>query len=168
MEKGYLNFLFNETTPSGQQKYQLINNYGLVLLQYSCGGWQKMNPIPSGHVTWSKFEKMWEANQLVMKNSLESVATNNDTKSDKDDAQVKAKNYYWSCLDPNGNLEKLKGSPLLNLLKAHWGTWKILHEDEESTDHNTDSGIIAPKTPKLLQDGASFQDSIQVNFCWLS
>ncbi len=36
----------------------------LISFQFSCGGWQKLNPIPDGHSSWSMFEKMWESNQV--------------------------------------------------------------------------------------------------------
>ena len=31
------------------------------------------NPIPDGHSNWSMFEKLWEQNQLAMKNALEAL-----------------------------------------------------------------------------------------------
>ena len=48
---------------NGVKKYNIF--------QHACGGWEKLNPIPDGHSSWSMFEKLWEVNQLVMKNALE-------------------------------------------------------------------------------------------------
>jgi hypothetical protein len=31
--------------------------------EYSCGGWESLNPIPDGRSSWSMFEKLWEKNQ---------------------------------------------------------------------------------------------------------
>ena len=41
--------------------------------QYACGGFERQNPIPDGHSNWSMFEKLWEQNQLAMKNALEGL-----------------------------------------------------------------------------------------------
>ena len=49
------------------------------------------------------FEKLWEANQLVMKNALEEDFSN---PVQKDSAKLKAQNYYYSCMDPNGTIGK--------------------------------------------------------------
>ncbi len=38
--------------------------------QYSCGGWIKDNPLPDGKSIWGTFGKLWQENQLVMKNVL--------------------------------------------------------------------------------------------------
>ena len=81
--------------------------------QHACGGWEKLNPIPDGHSGWSMFEKLWEANQLAMKNVLEEETSESST------AKSKAKNYYMSCMDPNGTIESLGGKPLLQLLHNH-------------------------------------------------
>lgn len=37
---------------------------------YSCGGWIKSNPLPDGKSIWGSFNKLWQENQLVMKNVL--------------------------------------------------------------------------------------------------
>lgn len=38
--------------------------------QYTCGGWIKDNPLPDGKSIWGTFGKLWQENQLVMKNVL--------------------------------------------------------------------------------------------------
>ena len=77
----------------------------MIHFQHACGGWEKLNPIPDGHSSWSMFEKLWEANQLVMKNALEEDFSN-DPSVQKDSAKLKAQNYYYSCMDPNGTIGK--------------------------------------------------------------
>lgn len=37
---------------------------------YACGGWIKANPLPDGKSIWGSFNKLWQENQLVMKNVL--------------------------------------------------------------------------------------------------
>ena len=37
---------------------------------YSCGGWIRANPLPDGKSIWGSFNKLWQENQLVMKNVL--------------------------------------------------------------------------------------------------
>ena len=51
------------------------------------------------------FEKLWEANQLVMKNALEEDFST-DPSVQKNNAKLKAQNYYYSCMDPNGTIGK--------------------------------------------------------------
>ena len=65
------------------------------------------------------FEKLWEGNQLVMKNALEE---NFDNKSSMEinSAKEKAHHYYISCMDPNGTIEDLSGKPLLDLIRTHF------------------------------------------------
>ena len=78
---------------------------------FSCGGWIKKNPIPDGQSDWSMFKKLTEANELVIKNALES---GNFTPNS---AKEKAQRYYFSCIDKNGTIEKLQGKPLLDLMR---------------------------------------------------
>jgi hypothetical protein len=41
-----------------------------VLIQYACGRWIKMNPIPEGKSIWGTFDRLWQENQIVMKTLL--------------------------------------------------------------------------------------------------
>ena len=77
-------------------------------LQYACGGWEKITPIPDGRTSWSKFEKLTEMNQLAMKNALDAVSSDSDD-DDSNSAMNKVFTYYRSCLDENGTLEELQG-----------------------------------------------------------
>ncbi|GIY92266.1 endothelin-converting enzyme homolog [Caerostris extrusa] len=38
--------------------------------QYSCGGWIRANPLPDGKSIWGTFGKLWQENQIIMKNVL--------------------------------------------------------------------------------------------------
>ena len=129
---------------------------------YSCGGWIKSNPIPDGQSDWSMFKKLTEANELVIKNALESNVTSHDIQSDdntlmkllgqkKDiSAKEKARKYYYSCIDKNGNIEKLRGLPLLDLMKRKVGQWQLIQtgDDSSSSDMSTkeDTNPLTNKT----------------------
>ncbi|CAN7986084.1 unnamed protein product, partial [Ixodes hexagonus] len=87
--------------------------------QYACGGWIKSNPLPDGKSIWGTFGKLWQENQLVMKNVLE------DEKTElKSMAEMKARTYYYSCLDKNETVEALGSKPIVNLLDIVGG-WNV-------------------------------------------
>lgn len=87
--------------------------------QYACGGWIKANPLPDGKSIWGTFGKLWQENQLVMKNVLE------DEKTElKSEAERKARTYYYSCLDKNDTVESLGSKPIVNLLDIVGG-WNV-------------------------------------------
>ena len=77
------------------------------------------------------FEKLWEGNQLAMKNVLEETDTKEDSL-----AKTKAKNYYVSCMDPNGTIEGLGGKPLLQLLHNHLNDWDLLFREPKPSGKN--------------------------------
>src|SRR5207302_2026789 len=39
--------------------------------QYSCGGWQKKNPIPPDQTSWSVYGKLYQDNLLFLRGILE-------------------------------------------------------------------------------------------------
>ncbi|XP_076306637.1 M13 family metallopeptidase neprilysin 3 isoform X2 [Tachypleus tridentatus] len=87
--------------------------------QYACGGWVRSNPIPEGKSIWGTFGKLWQENQLIMKNVLE-----DETIGLKSEAEKKARIYYYSCLDKNETMEELGAQPLLDFIKQIGG-WNI-------------------------------------------
>ncbi|XP_037078255.1 endothelin-converting enzyme homolog [Pollicipes pollicipes] len=87
--------------------------------QYACGGWVKSNPIPHGQSMWGTFGKLWQQNQLVIKNVLETPPAGL-----ANDAERKAQRYYLSCVDANGTSEARGGAPLLQLIHQSGG-WNI-------------------------------------------
>src|SRR5215471_21739926 len=42
--------------------------------QYSCGGWQKKNPIPPDQVSWSVYGKLYQDNLNFLRGILEQAA----------------------------------------------------------------------------------------------
>ena len=147
--------------------------------KYSCGGWEKLNPIPDGKSSWSMFEKLWEANQLVMKNSLEESTTSvishklklvggGSGDSNNPPAEEKARIYYTACLDKNGTIEQLAGTPLLNLIRKNLGTWQLLQEDDyiidddKENDDDGDDNEAKEQASEVIQDADMFQDRFVV------
>lgn len=88
--------------------------------QYTCGGWIKDNPLPDGKSIWGTFGKLWQENQLVMKNVLEEKKPTESLS----DAERKARIYYDSCMDKNETIEKLGAEPMQNFLSQING-WNI-------------------------------------------
>ena len=119
---------------------------------YSCGGWIKSNPIPDGQSDWSMFKKLTEANELVIKNALETKLTNHSTHPVEMSAKEKAKTYYYSCIDKKGSIEKLVGRPLLDLMEEKLGNWQLLQHNPSSgeagaeTDVDLDEEVITNRT----------------------
>ena len=118
---------------------------------YSCGGWIKNNPIPDGQSDWSMFKKLTESNELVIKNALESNLQNmsiqsvEGTENIENSAREKAQRYYFSCIDKKGNIEKLRGKPLLDLMASKVGVWQLLLTPE-NLDHDEDTNPLTNKT----------------------
>src|SRR5208282_6147738 len=47
------------------------------LYQYSCGGWQKKNPIPPDQTSWSVYGKLSQDNQNFLRGMLEQAGRAN-------------------------------------------------------------------------------------------
>src|SRR6266699_3037869 len=43
---------------------------------YSCGGWQKKNPIPTDQTSWSVYGKLYQDNLKFLRSILEEAAAN--------------------------------------------------------------------------------------------
>lgn len=81
--------------------------------EYSCGGWKKMNPIPSDQTLWSVYGKLYEDNLNYLRGILEQASS----AKDRDAATQKIGDYYASCLD-EAEIEKLGAKPLRQDLSA--------------------------------------------------
>jgi endothelin-converting enzyme/putative endopeptidase len=42
---------------------------------YSCGGWQKKNPIPPDQTSWAVYGKLYQDNLIFLRGILEEAAT---------------------------------------------------------------------------------------------
>uniref|UniRef100_A0A0K2UQD6 Uncharacterized protein n=1 Tax=Lepeophtheirus salmonis TaxID=72036 RepID=A0A0K2UQD6_LEPSM len=89
--------------------------------KFACGKWELSNPIPDGKSSWSPFEKLHEANQLVLKNIL--FEKNNTQISG---AEEKARRYFYSCFDEGGKIEEVKGEPLRKIINNDMEGWIVM------------------------------------------
>jgi len=66
------------------------------LYHYSCGGWQKSNPIPPDQTSWSVYAKMYQDNLTFLRGMLEQAAQP-DPK--RDAVTQKIGDFYAACMD---------------------------------------------------------------------
>ena len=66
------------------------------LYHYSCGGWQKKNPIPADQTSWSVYGKLYEDNLNFLRGILEQAATSEGT---SDPATSEIGKFYAACMD---------------------------------------------------------------------
>src|SRR5213595_2436299 len=62
---------------------------------YSCGGWQKKNPIPPDQTSWGVYGKLYQDNLVFLRGILEEAAR---TKQ-RDAVAQKIGDYYSGCMD---------------------------------------------------------------------
>ena len=63
---------------------------------YSCGGWQKKNPIPPDQSSWSVYSKLQDENRTLLRGILENAAVNNPHRGP---INQKIGDFYASCMD---------------------------------------------------------------------
>ena len=63
---------------------------------YSCGGWQKKNPIPADQTSWSVYAKLYQDNLTFLRGILEEAAAG---KTVRDTATQEIGDFYGSCMD---------------------------------------------------------------------
>ena len=81
--------------------------------QYSCGGWQKKNPIPPDQTSWSVYGKLYEDNLQYLRGLLEQAAS----AKDRDPNTQKIGDFYASCMNET-LVEKLGAEPMQPNLAA--------------------------------------------------
>jgi putative endopeptidase len=64
--------------------------------QYSCGGWQKNNPIPPDQTSWAAYSKLYQDNLAFLRGLLEEAGRTPDS-SDQVGQQIGA--FYAACMD---------------------------------------------------------------------
>jgi predicted metalloendopeptidase len=64
--------------------------------QYACGNWAKLNPIPKDKAGYDTFEMLRESLDSVLRELLEDPIPSG---LDVDDATVKAKHLFQSCMN---------------------------------------------------------------------
>ena len=76
--------------------------------QYSCGGWQKKNPIPPDQVAWGVYGKLYQDNLQFLRGILEQAGTANGP---RDTVTQEIGDFYAACMDEPA-VEKLGLSAL--------------------------------------------------------
>jgi len=66
------------------------------LYQYSCGRWQKDNPIPADQTSWSVYGKLYEDNLNFLHGILEQAAAPG---GQRDAVNQKIGDFYAACID---------------------------------------------------------------------
>ncbi|XP_032663309.1 neprilysin-4-like isoform X7 [Odontomachus brunneus] len=95
--------------------------------QYACGNWAKRNPIPKDKAGYDTFEMLRESLDFVLRELLQDSVPHDVAQLDADDATVKAKHLFESCMN-NEILEQRMERPLIQLLDQ-LGGWPILRPD---------------------------------------
>jgi endothelin-converting enzyme/putative endopeptidase len=68
----------------------------LDLYTYSCGGWQKNNPIPPDQTSWSVYGKLYQDNLTFLRGMLEEAAK---PAADRNAVTQKIGDFYAACMD---------------------------------------------------------------------
>ena len=84
------------------------------LYRYSCGGWQKKNPIPPDQTSWSVYGKLYQDNLTFLRGMLEQAA---QLKPHRNAVSQKIGDFYAACMN-EGAVEKLGISPIQPELDA--------------------------------------------------
>ena len=84
------------------------------LYHYSCGGWQKKNPIPPDQTSWSVYGKLYEDNQIFLRAMLEHAAQLNPQRTA---VEQKTGDFYAACMD-EATVEKRGLAPIQPELDA--------------------------------------------------
>lgn len=66
---------------------------------YSCGGWQKKNPIPADQTSWSVYAKLYQDNLNFLRTILEQAA---QAKAQSNSVTQKIGDFYAACMDEEG------------------------------------------------------------------
>lgn len=66
--------------------------------QYSCGGWQKKNPIPPDQTSWAVYGKLYQDNLNFLHGILEQAAKQ---KGQRDQVTQEIGDFYAACMDEN-------------------------------------------------------------------
>jgi putative endopeptidase len=76
------------------------------LYNYSCGGWQKKNPIPPDQTSWSVYGKLYQDNLIFLRGMLEQAAQPDQPgKAQRNAVTQKIGDFYAACMD-EGAVEK--------------------------------------------------------------
>jgi putative endopeptidase len=68
---------------------------------YSCGGWQKKNPIPPDQTSWSVYAKLYQDNLIFLRGILEEAAATEAaaTKGERNQVTQEIGDFYAACMN---------------------------------------------------------------------
>jgi putative endopeptidase len=66
------------------------------LYHYSCGGWQKKNPIPPDQTSWSVYGKLYQDNLNYLRTILEQASSSS---AQRNAVTQKIGDFYGACMD---------------------------------------------------------------------
>jgi endothelin-converting enzyme/putative endopeptidase len=84
------------------------------LYTYSCGGWQKKNPIPPDQTSWSVYAKLYQDNLTFLRGMLEEAAQPN---RQRNAVSQQIGDFYSACIDESA-VERRGISPIQPELDA--------------------------------------------------
>ena len=84
------------------------------LYHYSCGGWQKKNPIPPDQTSWGVYSKLHQDNLEFLRGMLEQAAK---PSAQRTAVEQKTGDFYGACMDESA-VEKRGMSPIQAELDA--------------------------------------------------
>jgi putative endopeptidase len=84
------------------------------LYKYSCGGWQKKNPIPPDQTSWSVYAKLYQDNLTFLRGMLEEAAQPNQQRNA---VSQKIGDFYSACVDESA-VERRGMAPIQPQLDA--------------------------------------------------
>ena len=64
--------------------------------KYSCGGWQKRNPIPPDQTSWSVYGKLYQDNLVFLRGILEEAA---ETNQERNQVTQEIGDFYGACMN---------------------------------------------------------------------
>lgn len=77
--------------------------------QFTCGGWQRDNPIPADQSSWSIYHQLFERNLTVLRGILDQAAS----EPGDDPARRQIGSYYRACMDESAvearGMEPIRG-----------------------------------------------------------
>lgn len=88
--------------------------------EYACGQWIKNNPVPKGHLQFSRITQLSKNNERIMKKSLA------EDRPGDTETLMKVKNFYRSCLNLK-QIDELGNRPLLDYIHK-LGSWSLDQE----------------------------------------
>jgi endothelin-converting enzyme/putative endopeptidase len=118
------------------------------LYAYSCGGWQKQNPIPADQTSWSVYAKLYQDNLRFLRGILDEAAAN---KTGRNKVTQEIGDFYGACMDETAVNQRGVGAiqPQLDAVTA----MKSIHDIAPLTAH-----VTLPFGQTLLFGATSAQD----------